>query len=65
MRHKPMAEKKRKYKQYNMTISFGSIEDRDNFKEFCRSHALNMSEFVRRAIQRELERFGRTFKKNY
>jgi hypothetical protein len=57
-----MAEKK---KQYNMTISFGSEEERDTFKEFCKTHAINMSEFVRRAIRRELERFGRSFKKNY
>ena len=58
-------EKKTKQKQINMTISFGSIEDRDAFKEFCKTHAINMSEFARRAIRRELERFGRTFKKNY
>ena len=64
MRHKSMTEKK-KPKQYNMTISFGSEEERDTFKEFCRTHAINMSEFVRRAIRRELERFGRSFKKNY
>ena len=57
-----MTEKK---KQFNMTISFGSEEERDTFKEFCRTHAINMSEFVRRAIRRELERFGRSFKKNY
>ena len=54
-----------KRKQYNMTISFGTGEERDTLKEFCKSHAINMSEFVRRAIRRELERFGRTFKKNY
>jgi len=55
-----MAEKK-KPKQYNMTINFGSEEERDTFKEFCRTHAINMSQFVRRAIRRELERFGRSF----
>lgn len=65
MRHKPMAEKKPRPKQYNMTIAFGNLEDRETLKDFCLSHAINMSEFVRRAIKRELERFGRTFKKNY
>lgn len=59
-----MAEKK-KPKQYNMTIAFGTLDERESFKEFCRTHAINMSEFARRAIRRELERFGRTFKKNY
>ena len=55
---------KSKKEQYILTFSLKNSEDKNEIKNFCITKGYNMSEFIRRTIKKEIERYGRKSKTN-
>ena len=47
----------KKKEQYILTFSLKNSEDKNEIKNFCITKGYNMSEFIRRTIKKEIERY--------